>query len=912
MKDLLLEYIENQTQKINPRNLENFTANNISKKFDVSRNLISQYLNEYVKKEIIIKTHTRPVYFFSVQVIQDKYNVIVKEKSVSLDYILNLMNTKEKVSKDFHRLIGYEGSLSYVVKQCKSAITYPPDGLPILFYGPTGSGKSFMAELMYQYAINNNILDKKAKFITLNCSEYANNPELLSSNLFGHKKGSFTGADKDNIGLLKAAEGGMLFLDEIHGLSPESQEKLFLFMDKGIYHTVGDNENWYKSKVRLVFATTEKPEEVLLKTLLRRIAIISTIPSLESRPVEERKKLIFKIFKEESLKINKKIFISNAVYKTLILGKFQGNIGNLENVIRVACANAFLQGIDNEFLHVNIYNIPYSELANISYETIGINSNIEETMIDIDEINIDSIKNNKLITLYQDINNIFNYNIREKMNMGNSIDSFYEQLNKYYDHINYSNKTNNYTIFNFIQNTIENIFEIIIKQYKINMSHNDILSFSKLLVEYIGEYSRIDLWENENKYRVEILKENIKASFQKEYHIAEMLKGLIDNGLDIKLGDMAIVLLTLIIKSNNKEIDINRTPGIILSHGYSTASSIADATNKMIGHYVYDSIDMPLGISSEEIVKSVKEHLQRIGNFKKVILLVDMGSLEQIYNGIQKDLDIDIGIVNNINTRLALDIGFKLIKGDVNEEELKKACKENFSTYKFVRKRKREKIILSVCPTGIGTSEKIVELIYKSLPKQIDLKIIAMEYSQVIDKKLRERLMEEYEITLIIGTINPSLQDIAFISIEDLVTNQDIQYFNSIISKYLNSQEINIFNENIMKNFSLSNILNYLTILNGEKVLEVVKTMVDKVEKQLDIIITPKIKIGLYIHLSCLVERLVTKSEITSYNDMNNFVENHKEFIKIVKESFCEIEDLFSVEIPIEEIGYIFDYINNN
>ncbi|MDZ7543764.1 AAA family ATPase, partial [Clostridium perfringens] len=135
---------------------------------------------------------------------------------------------------------GYKGSLKYVVEQCKSAIAYPPDGLPILFYGPTGTGKSYMANLMYEYAVNTRKVSSDKKFVTVNCSEYANNPELLTANLFGAKKGAYTGADKDTVGLIKAADGGILFLDEVHCLKPECQEKLFLFMDKGIYHMVGD------------------------------------------------------------------------------------------------------------------------------------------------------------------------------------------------------------------------------------------------------------------------------------------------------------------------------------------------------------------------------------------------------------------------------------------------------------------------------------------------------------------------------------------------------------------------------------------------------------------------------------------------------------------------------------------------
>ncbi|MCB6567174.1 sigma-54 factor interaction domain-containing protein, partial [Desulfovibrio desulfuricans] len=83
-----------------------------------------------------------------------------------------------------------------------ATVSYPPNGLTILLYGPTGTGKSFMAKLTYEYCLNKGLIDKNAKFVQVNCSEYANNPELLTANLFGYKKGAFTGADKDNYGLL--------------------------------------------------------------------------------------------------------------------------------------------------------------------------------------------------------------------------------------------------------------------------------------------------------------------------------------------------------------------------------------------------------------------------------------------------------------------------------------------------------------------------------------------------------------------------------------------------------------------------------------------------------------------------------------------------------------------------------------
>lgn len=88
----------------------------------------------------------------------------------------------------FMNLIGAQDSLSYVVEQCKAAVSYPDHGLPILLQGPTGTGKSLIAQLMFQYGKDTHILSADSRFVTVNCSEYANNPEMLMTNLFGYKR----------------------------------------------------------------------------------------------------------------------------------------------------------------------------------------------------------------------------------------------------------------------------------------------------------------------------------------------------------------------------------------------------------------------------------------------------------------------------------------------------------------------------------------------------------------------------------------------------------------------------------------------------------------------------------------------------------------------------------------------------
>src|SRR5699024_9419078 len=184
--------------------------------------------------------------------------------------------------------------------QIKTAIMYPDNGLPLLLLGASGSGKTYLAHQIYQYAQAENYLTEKAPFIAYNCAQYVHNQELLSSVLFGYMKGAFTGANEDRSGLLEQADGGILFLDEVHRLSEEGQEKLFTFMDTGQFSPIGDNSQNKTANVRLVFATTENIHSVFLPTFLRRLPVIVKLPSFQERPQTEKLCLIDRFFIRES------------------------------------------------------------------------------------------------------------------------------------------------------------------------------------------------------------------------------------------------------------------------------------------------------------------------------------------------------------------------------------------------------------------------------------------------------------------------------------------------------------------------------------------------------------------------------------------------------------------------------------
>lgn len=91
------------------------------------------------------------------------------------------------------------------------AALYPGGGLPVLITGESGTGKSFLASLYYQFCLSKELLDDSAPFVTVNCAQYANNPELLTSQLFGHLKGALREQIPIKLGPFKVQKGAFYF-----------------------------------------------------------------------------------------------------------------------------------------------------------------------------------------------------------------------------------------------------------------------------------------------------------------------------------------------------------------------------------------------------------------------------------------------------------------------------------------------------------------------------------------------------------------------------------------------------------------------------------------------------------------------------------------------------------------------------
>jgi DNA-binding NtrC family response regulator len=161
-----------------------------------------------------------------------------------------------------------EGMLSEIVGTSKAMVEVrhrvtlaARSDVSVLITGQTGTGKELVARAIYSMSRSS-----RGAFVPHNCA--VSPRDLFESQFFGHRKGAFTGADQDHKGLLREADDGLLFLDELETLDPQLQAKLLRVLDDGEVRPVGA-EKMHRVSVRFVAATNREPEEMMAEGFLR-------------------------------------------------------------------------------------------------------------------------------------------------------------------------------------------------------------------------------------------------------------------------------------------------------------------------------------------------------------------------------------------------------------------------------------------------------------------------------------------------------------------------------------------------------------------------------------------------------------------------------------------------------------------
>lgn len=209
-----------------------------------------------------------------------------------------------------------------------------PTSTSVFIRGESGTGKELVARMIHSKSLLH-----EAPLITVNCT--ALSPTLIESELFGHKKGAFTGAHSDHPGLLERAHNGTLFLDEIGDMPLDLQAKLLRFLQSGEIRPIGGIDV-NKVNVRIIAATNRnletaiRNEEFRMDLFYRLNAFTIHLPALRERR-EDIPQLTYNFIKSVQAKLNKTISnISHEAMSILVAHNWPGNIRELRNVIERA------------------------------------------------------------------------------------------------------------------------------------------------------------------------------------------------------------------------------------------------------------------------------------------------------------------------------------------------------------------------------------------------------------------------------------------------------------------------------------------------------------------------------------------------------------------------------------------------
>ena len=870
---------------------EGIDTKSLSKIANMSRANLSHELNELCKEGKLIKSTGRPVLYF-----------LASQKKSNNDSQLDLLS-KNNIS------------LKPAIEQAKASILYPPKGMNCLILGETGVGKSMFASLMHNYAIEMNVKSEDSPFITFNCADYSNNPQLLTSQLFGVKKGAYTGAESDKEGLIEQANGGILFLDEVHRLPPEGQEALFIFLDTGNFRRIGDSQT-RSSDVLIISATTEDPGSALLNTFRRRIPIIINIPSLKDRTLEERLFLIKSFFKHESIRLNKELYVSLNTLRALLSYECTNNIGQLKSDVQMLCAKAYSEFLTNVRIDVRInsstlpsyikeglykekeHRVLWNNLMSEEIEFFRFNGNNTDNdeLFSSNENTIYDFIENKLEKLKSlDISDIDIENILEK-DIAKHFQNNFSMISKDF------NKKNLLTIISpDVLECYDDIVSYISENLSLTFDNNLYTAFALHVNTLIERVHSRKMINNPNL-------DKIRNLYPVEFSIALEVKKMLEDFLHrpIPIDEAGYITLFLIPDVTIKNNIPDKVKIILIAHGESTATSMCNVVNTLLGENYAIPINAPIDIPPSKVLDHLKLIINENPSDSGYLLLVDMGSLLTFADTIRDELGVKLKIISLASTLHVLEATRKALLGLSLNEIYNDVIMIN--SYLQLHKNlnnhsvpSNKRLIITACLTGEGGSAAIKDFLTVNLQYPKDL--IDIICLNCLDKNDFIEMVHNYEyyneVLFLVSSFPVDSLGVKQFSMSDTISGKSLNEMQNLINTKIALSNIPmILNENIPN-------------ISGTELTDDINLFLSELQTKLSIHLTSEKLVGITLHLSFLIGRLRNNEKTVVYPNKENYIKENFSLYNIIKESIIFIRNKYNIEFTDNDICYLIQHFSS-
>ena len=869
-KEAILEQLAVATARYDLRQIQHFQTSVVAESLRISRSLASQYMNELHVEGLLIKVSSRPALFYDRATIERGVGSRMMQQSfLSLEELLAYIERLRAHKYNFEDIVGANGSCKQAIEKIKAAACYPPKGLPLLLVGAHGSGRVALRRGAMLWCISERIIDSESDAVVLD----AMSPESI---------------DKLTSLLNSGGASKLIWVTNTQAMNHEAWEGALSYFDSG-----------RPGCTRLFFEYTGMLEDAKEEPAIAKIPIICTVPNLNDRDQTEREAYVYRAFQAEARRIGGQIKISSGVAKRLSGRIYRDNIDGLTRDVRLACANAMASGgyVDAGALQVFSSHIP--ALDSDSFEGAD-EYDSDPVFVDVDLYDPFAGSREALSLLEQFITLLVAGADSGAVDEARAKSA----LSVYLEYIAHHRASS------AMVHSADNAVEVVRRVFERN-GMNEPVNFTNHLVNCI-EFSRsnrlsMSQWASKNRALLSTCMTIVRQGYGQQYEIVSHLSRSLLDLFGWKLDEAGTALLTFYLHWYSGE-RIASCRGIIVAHGCSTASSIADSVNTMLGGHIFDAVDMPLDVRSEEVVEALRRHLSRTAFASDLLIMVDMGSLEMIGDQLNLSFNTDIGVINNVSTPAALEAGMAMLRHAPLAEVLKEVQEKSRCSYTINKNRVMRDCIIFASENGVSAASRIAELFVKSLPHPIDVEIVTCDYFSLLDSHALPAEIEGKNALFVFGASDPYVEGLRFVSLEDIVGLGEQNDMNFNLDGYLTSLEMEELRHNLVLNFSLENLMRHLTVLEPTHLMDAVSHSIEKLQAGMRVHFSYKMIMRLYIHTSYLVERLVTKDTL-DYANAESFEKDHPRFTALARASFKNITRDYGVDLPIGEINYLYDLI---
>lgn len=887
-KQELLAYLDKMTREVDSSSSDQLTTARIAADLSVSRSLASQYLNELVRDGLVIKVNSRPVVYLHKAVFAHHLQATLeKSEYASMGELLRVAGIREK--HDFEKAIGHDLSLASAIEQLKAAVTYPPNGLPILLSGEPGSGRARLASLAFEYGRNCGALPPGARYARVDCLRYSADAALLRRALLGG----------DRAGVLEAVDGGVVYLENFDELDRRQQGVLLSLLNEYGRSTAGREG---RRPARIIVAIG--PERTTrISQIGSAVPILVSIPPLRERTVEERTELVLHFLRVEGGRVLSEFSISRGALRALVEASFPDNVDGLRACVVSCCSDAYATG-EGEELAVRAFNLP-SSVLDVSSMHEG-----DDRLVSCKRNEGSRSEASRERRLVEKVLESYRAFESGDVSFGEFMSEATACVRDYQDYLNFEERLLSSRALAYEQ-VLGSVFETVGAAHNVDLTRKSARLLAQCLESQLMVGSGSGRWRREAEGDVARACATLSQHLRATSAVVDQLVAETKTALGLEPDALARLALTLDVNPAISDARLRECVGIVCCHGYSTATSIADAANRILHAHVFDAIDMTYDQQATDVVRPLRRLVERYRYCRLAVLLVDMGSLTELASVLSQAVDMDVIVVNNVSTGLALELGSAIRSGEPLEEQLDGLLAPCAPAYRIVHYERAADVIVFCSESGRDAADKIRRLFAESLPADSGIELVVVDYQELIKHGASCPVFSRGSVRAIVGTMDPGVEGVPFFALEDILYEGPTERLDRVFFRSAQSREVAAFHASLLKRLTLQNVIESITILNPEKLYTEVSRAVERLVEFSGEKIAPAATIGLYVHLCCLVERLVTKTPIDAHANRDSFERDHAPFIAAFRLAFADISSHYRVEVPVTEIAYVFDYISS-